>query len=202
MRHIYFMGGSPCSGKSTMAEMLSKKHGFQYYKADDYLEKYIQKGLSDGDEWLKYIASMSMDALWLREPSILNEEELRTYEKLFAYFISDLEGLCNDIPVIAEGAAFLPILVNGINIDKSHYICVISTREFQLEHYRKRLWINEYLTECSDKEKAFDNWMERDALFALSVIKQSKEIGYETLIVDGKKNIDENLRFVEKFFCL
>ena len=28
----YFIGGSPCSGKSTVAEMLSEKYGFYYYK--------------------------------------------------------------------------------------------------------------------------------------------------------------------------
>ena len=32
----YVLGGSPCSGKSTIAEMLVAEFGFQYYRADDH----------------------------------------------------------------------------------------------------------------------------------------------------------------------
>lgn len=32
----YILGGSPCSGKSIVAEMVATQYGFHYYKADDY----------------------------------------------------------------------------------------------------------------------------------------------------------------------
>ena len=41
MKEIYYMGGSPCSGKSTAAEILAERYGLYYFKVDDYLEKYI-----------------------------------------------------------------------------------------------------------------------------------------------------------------
>ena len=62
--------------------------------------------------------------------------------------------------------------------------------------------MKDYPASCSDKEKAFSNWMERDGLFALSVLKQAKEIGYTTLVVDGTTSIDENYRFVINTFGL
>lgn len=40
MRKIYCIGGSPCSGKSTVAEILAKEHNLFYFKVDDNLEKY------------------------------------------------------------------------------------------------------------------------------------------------------------------
>ena len=202
MNHIYYIGGSPCCGKSTIAEKISKKYGFQYYKPDDFLTEFIEEGVKDGDEWLKYISEMSLDELWLRAPEKMHEEELLTYEKLFPYFMAELDKLNKNTPIITEGAAFLPDLVYKIGVEKTRYICVVPTREFQIYHYSKRLWVNDYLSSCSDKEKAFSNWMERDVLFALSASKQAKEKGYATLVVDGNKGIDENQLFIEKCFEL
>ena len=139
---------------------------------------------------------MSLDQLWLRTPEKLKEEELLTYEKLFRYFINALNSLDQDTPIITEGAAFLPSLVNKIGIDKTHYVCIVPTRDFQVHHFSRRTWVNDYLSSCSDKEKAFNNWMERDVLFALSVLNQAKEIGYTTLVVDGSKNIEENFQII------
>ena len=31
---IYYIGGSPCSGKSTVAEALAQQYGLAYFKAD------------------------------------------------------------------------------------------------------------------------------------------------------------------------
>lgn len=41
--NIYFIGGSPCSGKSTVAEILSRKYDLHYFKVDDYLDTYMKK---------------------------------------------------------------------------------------------------------------------------------------------------------------
>lgn len=35
----YWIGGSPCCGKSTISEMLIKEFGFDMYKCDDHLDR-------------------------------------------------------------------------------------------------------------------------------------------------------------------
>lgn len=42
--NIYYIGGSPCAGKSSVAEILSKKHDLYYFKTDDFLDRYMQAG--------------------------------------------------------------------------------------------------------------------------------------------------------------
>jgi hypothetical protein len=200
LNHIYFIGGSPCCGKSTIAERISEAYGFQYYEPDKHLMQFIAKGGADGDEWLKYISMMSMDDSWLREPEVLNAEELITYEKLLPYFVAGLEQLSKNTPIITEGAAYLPDLIYKLGVDKSRYICMVPTKEFQIKYFSKREWVGDYLSPCSDKEKAFSNWMGRDVLFALAALKQARDKGYETLIVDGSKSIEENYRFVIEVF--
>jgi NifB/MoaA-like Fe-S oxidoreductase len=159
-------------------------------------------GANEGDEWLKYIVEMSMDELWLRDPRVLHDEEFHTYERLMPYFMSDLENFSEDIPIITEGAAFLPYLVDQLQIDNKHYLCVVPTKEFQVNQYKKRLWVNQYLSSCSNREKAFNNWMKREIMFASSVLEQARNIGYKTLIVDGFMSLNENLIFIEEYFCL
>jgi hypothetical protein len=46
------------------------------------------------------------------------------------------------------------------------------------------------LKDCTDKKQAFENWMERDALFAVSVKEKADKLGYRTLITDGTIGVD------------
>lgn len=38
--NIYWIGGSPCAGKTSISEMLVEKYGFTLYRCDDYLDKH------------------------------------------------------------------------------------------------------------------------------------------------------------------
>ncbi len=40
-----WIGGSPCSGKSTIAKRLSDDFDFDYYKCDDHLDRFLQLGV-------------------------------------------------------------------------------------------------------------------------------------------------------------
>lgn len=90
----------------------------------------------------------------------------------------------------------MPRLMKQENISDSRYICITPTKEFQVEHYKKREWIPYILEGCSDKEKAFENWMNRDALFAEDVRKQCEAANYKSMITDGTVSIDEMLKKV------
>ena len=44
---MYYIGGSPCSGKSTVADALAKRFGLAYFKADDHLDEFIARGAAE-----------------------------------------------------------------------------------------------------------------------------------------------------------
>ena len=46
-KRVLFIGGSPCSGKSTVAERISKEYGAYYFKVDDFLDKFIGMAASN-----------------------------------------------------------------------------------------------------------------------------------------------------------
>lgn len=188
--NIYFIGGSPCSGKSTVAEALSARYGFDYFKVDDHLEEYLNRGAAAGKEACARIAGMSPEQIWIRNPLVQCKEELLIYEEIFAYILSDLEQLDGQKGIITEGAAYLPALAKRCGIPADRYLSITPTKAFQVSHYQKREWVPYVLAECSDKAKAFENWMERDALFAKAVQQQCQALGYASVINNGEQPVE------------
>ncbi len=200
--NIYLIGGSPCSGKSTVAHAISEKYGFDYFKVDDHLDRYMQKGAADGKASCRKIQSMTPEMIWMREPQEQCDEELRIYEEIFPYVLADLKDMDSRRGIITEGAAYLPALIKGFGIPSDRYISITPTEEFQISHYRQREWVPYVLEGCSDKAAAFDNWMCRDVLFAKAVRQQCDALNYASLITDGKKNTEEMLGMVCAHFGL
>ena len=202
MIDTYYIGGSPCSGKSTIAEVLSKKYDLYYFKVDDYLDKYMKMGASNKKEICSKVEVMTPEQIWMRDPLVQCEEELLIYEEIFEFILEDLKQIDCKNGIITEGAAYLPKLVKHFNIPVERYISITPSKEFQIFHYSKREWIPYILAECSNKEKAFENWMNRDVLFAEAVQQQCEELGYVSHINNGELAVDELINKVVSHFGL
>lgn len=199
---IYLIGGSPCSGKSTIAQVLAEEYGLHVFKVDDHLHQYTKMGARDGKECCAGVANMSPDKIWLRPPEVQCREELQIYEEIFEYILADLECLAHKAGVITEGAAYLPALAKRKHIPFNRYISITPTKGFQVFHYSKREWVPFVLDGCSDRKRAFANWMERDALFAKAVQGQCTEYGYASLINRGDQSVKELSDIVAVHFGL
>lgn len=202
MGNIYYIGGSPCSGKSTLAERLADRYKMAYYRFDDHLDEFMELGAKKGDGFLKKVYNMKGDEIWMRSPDVQAEEELEIYKRIYKFCLRDLRALSEKGDVIAEGAGFLPELMSKDEIAPDRYICIVPTKSFQYQRYSARPWIEYVLAPCSDKQKAFDNWMERDAIFAITVRKSAEALGYKTFTTDGSVNEDRMQTLAEEIFGL
>lgn len=202
MIDTYYIGGSPCSGKSTIAEALSKKYNLHYFKVDDYLDRYMKLGATNKKKICLKVETMNPEQIWMREPLVQCEEELLIYEEIFEFILEDLKQIDCKNGIITEGAAYLPKLAKSFSIPSERYISITPSKEFQIFHYSKREWVPYVLAECSNKEKAFENWMNRDVLFAEAVQQQCKELGYVSLINNGELAVDELIDKVVSHFGL
>ena len=202
MSEVFFIGGSPCSGKSTIAEMLVRKYELAYFRQDDYLDDYLKRGSDEGHKLFQHVLSLSSEQMWMRDPAEQCAEEFSLYETMFAYSMEDISDLATDRPIIAEGAGFLPHLMKQLPVDESHFVCVVPTRDFQITTYVDREWIHHYLSDCRDQDQAFANWMERDALLGERVLRDAENLGYQHLVVDGSTDVDHNCAWVEDVFDL
>lgn len=89
-----------------------------------------------------------------------------------------------------------------ICVPRNRYLAVIPSKDFQIYHYGQREWVPFVLEGCTDKGKAFSNWMDRDILFAQEVQKECNEEQYHSILNDGSVKIDGFVNNIVKYFGL
>ena len=202
LNNIFFIGGSPCGGKSTVAAMLAAETGYTNYKVDDFLALHMLCASREGMPHSKRALAFDNEQMWMRDPAIQRDEEILVYEEVLRFTLLDLEELAQNGPVIADGSGLMPELMAKLEVPRTNYICMVPTDSFQRDEYAQRTWVSRLLIGCHDPVKAFDNWMTRDALFADYVYAQAVKHGYQTLIVDGKRTVGEDFEIVKRCFCI
>ena len=159
MNRIYYIGGSPCAGKSTTAEILSKKYDLYYFKVDDFLDGYQEKAALKGRPICRKNTEMSSEQIWMRGPVLQCEEEFLFYQEVFEYALADLKQLPCKNGIITEGAAYVPQLMKQAGIPAGGTWQLLPQKNFRFPISRKRKFVPYVLEGCRDKEKAFENWM-------------------------------------------
>lgn len=199
---IYYLGGGTCCGKSTVTEHLRGRYGLCVYKLDDDLFDFLRRMAEEGHPLAAAELTRSPEEAWMRDPALLCEETILLYRDMAPYWQAALAARPDDRPVLAEGAGFMPELMQAIGVPRDRYLCMAPTRSFQYDRYARRPWIDQILAGVSDREAAFRNWMERDVLFADRMMREAEALGYPTLRIDGSRSIEETAGIIAKSFHL
>ena len=198
----YILGGSPCSGKSTIAERLASEFDLPYYKVDEHEREHSKRANPSRHPTMYKFSKMNWSEIWMRPVTDQVQDEFEYYRERFEMIIQDLEKYDPEKAIILEGAAYLPELLeqNGANPNTVSFL--VPTKEFQLHYYSQRPWIKDILKECEDPEQAFANWMMRDHLFGQELLHQAKARNYKTILVNGSRNIDQQYETIKECFGL
>lgn len=201
-KNIFWIGGSPCCGKSTISEMLIKEFGFEYYKCDDHLDRFMKLGVEEGNELMTSVSKKSKDEIWLRDVDEQVEEEFDFYRYALKVIEEDIKKGYEGRKVVVEGAALLPEFMERNNVSADRYLCMTPTKEFQLDKYSQREWVKGYLSDCTKPEEAFENWMKRDIEYAKIVKKEAEKLNYRTIEIDGERDVERIYQEVKAVFGL
>lgn len=199
---IYWLGGSPCSGKSTIAELLAERYNLRYFNCDAAFQRHIQASDPAVQPTLYRLRAMSSDAIWLAPVAEQVARVIAIYREEFPLLLDDLATLPSDRPILAEGAALMPELVVQRSDWTKRSAWVVPTSTFQQTQYAQRPWVADLLNECRDPTQAFANWMARDMAFAEYVATTASAQGLPLLHVDGTTTIAENAAWVATQFDL
>ncbi|MFY0759698.1 hypothetical protein AB1K32_12540 [Metabacillus dongyingensis] len=199
---VYWIGGSACAGKSTLAQMYAEKYQLELYSCDEHFNEHL-KSISVKEQPAMYkVSTMNPnEAFYTRGIDEQLKVYIRSFKEDFSFVINDLNKRC-DKPIVVEGNQILPSLVLPYLNKKHKAIWIIPTESFQRENYRKRNWINTVLSETNDPDVSFNNWMTRDALFAKFVLQEANDLNLNVLSIDGKKDLKENFKMIESYFSL
>jgi len=198
MPDIYWIGGAPCSGKSTIAEKLAFKHGLSLFKSDDHMYAHMNLARAEKQPVMAKVASLGWSETWTRPVEVQVQDEFDFYREEFDMLLEELALYPQGQPILAEGNAWLPELLGRLQPPPEHSVFLIPTKEFQVANYSQRPFIKDILSQCADPQAAFENWMERDARFGENVDQAARQMGLPVIRVDGRLSIEENAVLVEK----
>jgi 2-phosphoglycerate kinase len=199
--NIYWIGGSPCSGKSSIADLLAKQYGWQVYHCDEAFDRHVQRADAVRHPWLSKVPHIVWDAFWMRSLEVQLRNVIEAYAEEFSMILDDLRALPADRPILVEGTALLPELLADIGVDGRRAIWLIPAPEFQRVQYPRRgAWVQAILEQCSQPQQALTNWMDRDIETGRHIQREAEARGLKVLTVDGVHSIEENTQMVMKYF--
>lgn len=180
-----WIGGSPCSGKTTVSDILSRRLNLPCYHSDQHFERHAS--MVPGTT-LSEVIGWSFDKIFLRPV----EEMLKTFIQVghdeFPLILNDIRA--GDHRII-EGCALLPESLARLDIDPTHCVFVIPFEAFQRRAYKEREWVTPLLSRSRQPELAWENWRQRDALYSSYIREQATLFGYSVVDVDGERRLEK-----------
>lgn len=199
--NTYWMGGSPCSGKSSMAALLAERYDLRVYSVDASLRQYVPHLTPARHPLLYKWHNTAWDELWMQPPDVLLAETIGAYAEHCALVLKDVAALPTDRPLLVEGTCLLPAYVMPYLAGPRHGLWVVPTEAFQRRRYPQRgAWVQGILQQCADPDAALRNWMDRDVAFARWVAGEVRARGLRVMEVDGSRTIAQGADEVAAHF--
>lgn len=188
--NVYWLGGSACSGKTSVARLVAAAHGLALYSCDERFEEHRRR--ADPARHPRFCGIMDLPAeeLWARPAEVQAAELLGFYEDEMEMILEDLAALPG--PVLAEGVGLLPDRIAAVLAEPWRAVWLAATPELrQRASPRRESWVQDALGRCPDPERAFSEWMERDTLVAETLEQAAHSRGLDVLVVDGRRSVEE-----------
>jgi len=177
--------GSPCSGKTTVSDILSRRLNLPCYHADEYFERHAS--MAPGTA-LSEVIGWSFDQIFLRPVEEMLKTLIQVGHDEFPLILNDIRA--SDHRII-EGCAVLPESLAALGIDPTHCVYVIPSEAFQRRTYKQREWVTPLLSRSRQPELAWENWRQRDALYSSYIREQAALFGYPVVDVEGERSLEE-----------
>lgn len=190
LAQVYWLGGSACAGKTSVARRVAAEHGLTLYSCDDRFEEHRRRADPTRHPRFCRIADLPPEELWEGPAEARAGELLGFYEDEMEMVLEDLAAIPG--PVLAEGVGLLPRRIAGLLADPWQAVWLVATPEFRQRAYPGRgAWVAELLGRCSDPERALTVWMERDRLVAAALEREARSRDLNVLVVDGRRSLEE-----------
>ena len=193
LRHVYWIGGGSCAGKSTVARLLASRHGLRVYSTDDAMADHARRSTREDSPMLHEFVAMDMDERWLnRSPTTMLETFHWFRGEGFELIVEDLLRLPREPRVIVEGFRLLPRFVNPLLSSADHGVWLLPTPEFRESVVERRGGSAAgFLAKTTDPKRAVANLLERDRRFTEIVRENAVQLGLPAIDVDGTMSEDD-----------
>lgn len=202
LESVFWLGGSPCSGKTSISEILSNRFNLRVYHVDEALENHTRAFNPALRPALAKWSMSSWEERWMQPIDDLVHDAIACYQEHFALIREDLLAMPKQQSLLVEGTVLLPRDIATILPNRNQAIWLIPTSDFQRDHYSQRAWVRGVVEQCSNADVAFNNWMERDVQFAKWIEAEVAELNLQLLKVDSTDTLETNAEVVASHFQL
>lgn len=191
----WWVAGSPCSGKTTLAERLAADLDAHLYSCDDAFDRHAAAVTAVAGPTLKKVTSWSASRRLAQPVEVQVRDVVALCQEQWPFIVADLRAVPR--PVVVEGAALLPEVLAGLAVPADRAVWMVPTEDFQREHYAQRSWALELVAGTGDAAGNFERWMQRDAHFAARMAARARKVGYPVVVTDGTASPDDALAAVK-----
>ncbi|GAA2020620.1 hypothetical protein GCM10009839_16710 [Catenulispora yoronensis] len=192
LRRTLWIGGAQWAGKTTVARILSHRHGltayhYDYHDARGHQDRRIARRVALGEP----TENPDPETTWVRTtPEDMAAETIAGFPVRFEWALDDLRALFSERPILAEGWGLRPDLVAPILDTPRRMIVLLPTEDFrrhQLATVPRTSTLNRHL---SNPERAQANRIARDRLVGEEAARQAEALTIRVLRVDGSQDAD------------
>ncbi len=189
LAHVLWLGGTPCSGKTSVAKWLVEHYAVQLYHYDKHERRHMAECIPEQQPEMSAYTAMDMDTRWVHRPvaEMVRATEAAWRER-FPMVIDDLRALPSTTPILAEGPGLLPLVVAPFLQHVRQAVWLVPTEAFKRATQPTRGGAP--ANQTSNPEQAYRNLIDLDLQLAMNVKRQAAELGLTVFEVDGTKSID------------
>jgi hypothetical protein len=192
--NVLWIGGSTCSGKSTIADRIAEERGLTVYHVDEHEQDHAERARAAGlpvyESWL----GMTLTERWaFSSLDQLVADTLTLSEERMPLILEDIgEG-----PVVVEGFQIYPWLVGPLLESPRQAVWLVCTPDFRRATHFGRPHAWSMPSKTDDPERAQAIRLERDDRIGEEIVRRAHELRLKAIEVDGSRGIDDIAAEVE-----
>lgn len=210
--HVYWIGGSGCAGKSTIANKLASQYGLTVYHCDDHWQSHCARVES---EQLPLPTIVSILANIKVGRSFLGEDQadvdhgkylamaFALWQEWFTLALDDLRAM-SATPMIVEGVSIVPWLAMKV-APRSRVATLVGYDSFRRKTYmnpdRPEIVLKRF-QESYDPGRALENILQANVLIAQTLFRCARMHNLFAVEVDGSADAVSIARTVADHFGL
>ncbi len=200
LSHVYWIGGSACAGKTTIADILAKDHGFTVYHCEEHGYEHFERAMAAGTPAVDRIKFHRLEKVILHSPREFIDDSMAWAEEDFKMVLDDLYAMPKEKTVV-EGA-LLPEYVHEI-ADPRQMIFMIAFEGSQREHFLELDQWKVWQQRIEDPEGVFfENLITIFDFVSRAVHESATELGLKVMITDDESTIAGSVELVREHFRL
>lgn len=204
LQNVWWIGGSGCAGKSTIADRIADQKKYHVYHCDENWfgeQGHFTVAQPDKQPFMCRARVLMEQGKWFfQEPDEYADLVYRSTVEEFEMVASDLL-LYDGARVIAEGVSFTPQILQHI-APTEQAVFLVAYEPFQRRRYMERDFAQQWFSALPDPDAAFDNLMKCNDLMAHQCYDAATMYGYKVIVVDETTPLDMTYSRVTEHFGL